>query len=58
MKYKLTHSFEQILIEMFREIMDKWLDAILDDSSRLKSLNTLEGLPNKQFSLFGKFETG
>ena len=41
-----------------KEVQDRWLDSILDDSSRLKSLNTLEGLPNKQFALFGKIEQG
>lgn len=38
------------------EIQDKWLDSILDHSSRLKSLQTLERLPG--FSLFGKIEEG
>lgn len=41
-----------------REIQDKWIDARLDDSSRLKSLQSLEGMPNKQFALFGKIEAG
>ena len=41
-----------------REIMDKWIDSILDDSSRLKSLSSLEGMQDKQFALFGKFEEG
>ena len=40
------------------EILPKWLDSVLDDSSRLKSINTLERLPGKQLSLFGKIERG
>lgn len=40
------------------EILDKWIDAILDDSSRLKSMNTLQGIGDKQLCLFGKFEEG
>ena len=40
------------------EIQDKWLDSILDHSSRLKSLQTLERLPGFKFSLFGKIEEG
>lgn len=41
-----------------QEINDRWLHSILDHSSRLKSLNTLEGLPEKNLSLFGKIESG
>lgn len=41
-----------------REINERWLDSILDHSSRLKSLNTLERLPNKNLSLFGKIAEG
>lgn len=41
-----------------REILDKWLHSILDHSSRLKSLDTLERLPDKSLSLFGKIEQG
>ena len=40
------------------EIMDRWLNSILDHSSRLKSLHTLERLPDKSLSLFGKIEEG
>lgn len=40
------------------EIQDRWLECLLDDSSRLKSLPTFEGMPNKQFSLFLKIEKG
>ena len=40
------------------EILERWLDAILDHSSRLKSLHTLERLPHKTLSLFGKIEEG
>ena len=39
-----------------KEISDRWLDSILDHSSRLKSLNTLERLGN--LSLFGKIDDG
>lgn len=41
-----------------KEIQDRWIDSILDDSSRLKTLHTLEGIANSQFCLFGKFEEG
>lgn len=41
-----------------KEILDRWLDSILDHSSRLKSLHTLERLPDKNLSLFGKIEDG
>ena len=40
------------------EIQDKWLDSILDHSSRLKSLPPMEKLPDFLFSLFGKIEEG
>ena len=40
-----------------KEIQDKWLDAILDNSSRMKAL-TLDTLPDKFFTFFGKTETG
>lgn len=40
------------------EIHDRWLDSILDHSSRLKSLHTLETVPYKSLSLFGKIEEG
>ena len=40
------------------EILDQWLDSILDHSSRLKTLNTLGGLPEKNLSLFAKIEEG
>ena len=40
------------------EILDRWLYSILDHSSRLKSLDTLERIPDKCLSLFGKIEEG
>lgn len=40
------------------EIQDKWMDSILDHCSRIKSLQTLERLPDCRFSLFGKIEEG
>ena len=40
------------------EIQDRWLDSILDDSSRLKSLQSLDGLQDKEIALFGKVEEG
>ena len=40
------------------EILDRWLQSILDNSSRLKSLHTLERMPEKSLSLFGKIEEG
>ena len=41
-----------------REILDRWLNSILDHSSRLKSLDTLQRLNDKSLSLFGKVEEG
>lgn len=40
------------------EIHGKWLDSILDDSSRLKSLHTLQRFPETNLSLFAKIENG
>ena len=40
------------------EIPEKWLDSILDYTSRLKSLGTFERMPGKNFSLFGKIDDG
>lgn len=40
------------------EIQIKWLESILDESSRLKSLNTIESISGKNLSLFGKIEEG
>lgn len=56
----VKHPFASYPRAMFSasEVQDKWLEAILDDSSRLKSLQTLEGMPNKQFALFCKIEEG
>lgn len=41
-----------------KEILDRWINSILDDSSRLKTLHTLENVQDKQFSLFGKIPEG
>ena len=41
-----------------QEIQERWLDSVLDDSSRLKRLNTLERMPDQIFSLFGKIDEG
>ena len=42
-----------------KEIYEKWLTSILDNSSRLKTLHTLDGLvPEKNFCLFGKIDEG
>lgn len=56
----VQHPFALFPRKMFSttEILDKWVDSILDPSSRLKSLNTLERVPNKTFGLFGKIEEG
>lgn len=40
------------------EIQEKWLNCILDHSSRLKPLGTLKQIPGKSFSLFGKIDEG
>ena len=40
------------------EIPEKWLESKLDESSRLKTIPTLEGIGNNNFALFGKFEEG
>ena len=56
----VKHPFASFPRCMFspREILDRWLDSILDDSSRVRSLTTLDKIPDKQFALFGKFEEG
>ena len=41
-----------------REIPVRWLESKLDDSSRLRSLQTLTGIQDKNLSLFGKFSEG
>ena len=45
---------------MFKEgeIHVRWLESRLDESSRLRSLHTLKGIPEKNLSLFGKVEEG
>ena len=40
------------------EIQGRWLDSVLDASSRIKTLTTLEMMQDRNFSLFGKFEEG
>ena len=54
------HPFSLYPTSMFseKEINVRWLEAILDDSSRLKSIQTLERIPNKNLSLFGKIVEG
>ena len=56
----VSHPFALFPRAMFssNEIPDRWVDSKLDDSSRLKSLNTLQGLQDKQLALFGKIEGG
>ena len=41
-----------------QEINVKWLESILDDSSRLKNIQTLEMMSEKHLSLFGKIDEG
>ena len=41
-----------------KEISVRWLESILDDSSRLKSLQGLKGIGDKNLSLFGKVDEG
>ena len=47
-------------ITMFseNEIQVRWLESVLDASSRIKTLQTLEMMPDKSFSLFGKIDAG
>ena len=40
------------------EIKPRWLESILDDSSRLTSIKCLEKIPNRNLSLFGKIDEG
>lgn len=40
------------------EINERWLDSILDHSSRLRTLPTLERFPNMSLCLFGKIDDG
>ena len=55
-----TNPFSLYPTNMFsqKEINEKWLESILDDSSRLKSLHSLQGIPEKKLSLFGKIDEG
>ena len=54
----ILHPFSIFAREDFsnREINDRWLESILDHSSRLKTLSTL-GV-NRTLSLFGKIDEG
>lgn len=40
------------------EIMDRWLESILDNQSRKKQLPSFSRLPMKIFSFFGKMNCG
>ena len=55
-----TNPFSLFPTSMFteKEIHLRWLESILDDSSRLKSLNSIEGIQDKNLSLFGKIDEG
>ena len=54
----VQHPFASFPRTMFSsaEILDKWMESILDHSSRLKPLTTLQRM--SKFSLFGKIEEG
>ena len=56
----VPNPFSLYPITMFseNEIQARWLESKLDDSSRIKSLQTLEGIPDKNLSLFGKIDQG
>lgn len=56
----VANPFSQYPTDMFTssEIHVRWLESKLDDSSRIKSLQTLEGIPDKNLSLFGKIPEG
>lgn len=56
---KLEKPFGLYPTSMFAEteIQGKWLNCVLDDSSRMKTL-PLESIPDHQFCLFGKFDSG
>lgn len=56
----VTHPFALYPRSMFTsgEIIDRWLDSILDHSSRLKTLHTLEGVYESSLALFGKIDEG
>ena len=41
-----------------REIHDRWIDSMMDHSSRLKTLRSIVSLPRQQLCLFGKIEEG
>ena len=41
-----------------KEIHVRWLESRLDDSSRLRSLQNLRGIQDRNLSLFGKFDEG
>ena len=57
---KSPNPFSLYPTSMFstKEIHLRWLESVLDDSSRLRSLTTLEGLGEKNLSLFGKIDEG
>lgn len=41
-----------------KEIPEKWLDSILDHSSRLKSIQSVSKIEYRNLSLFGKIDEG
>ena len=54
------NPFSLYPVSMFseKEIQVRWLESRLDNSSRIKSLHTLQGIPDKNLSLFGKIDEG
>lgn len=52
--------FDIFPLSMFttNEIKDKWMESILDQNSRIRTLPMLRSLPGKTFSLFAKIERG
>ena len=60
-KDELAHQpFSMYPTSMFKgtEIKLRWLESILDESSRLTTIKSLEKIPNKNLSLFGKIDEG
>lgn len=60
MEEGVKNPFAAYPISMFSptEINERWLDSILDHSSRVKTLSTLDGMPDQKLSLFGKIDEG
>lgn len=57
---KATEPFSMYPASMFsdNEILGRWLDSILDSSSRLKTIQSLQKSHNKNLCLFGKVPSG